>query len=537
MADPDHPLLLEGATGLGKTYPYLRAAANSGKKIAIVFPTHQLIDQALTSWDLQAVLSEFSVKVKDFRPKSYFEDDPAQYRLQKEEACSAQILFCTSTSVIIDQRLAGAYNGVTTREVIIFDEADQLPQFAALSSEISLTRKELKDLKINEDSPVDTAKAVLAKKNVGPEITAKARVLEEAILQGDVWYQKVGFADDGSLELRSRLPGRLLKKISNRPSSIFISATLSINGVFNDFKRSMGIDIHSRFSDVIEPIKHGQLYFNFSTNDEVGTDDWLQNVCQEIENAEQPALVVTPSHSLAEQIGTQLSDVTIRNREETTTNAALRMGDTKTLIAAGAWAGLDTPIEWKTIIVPRVPYTGPKNLRDVWDEDEEDFLSRAPDNLSSYIDSANSAARRLKQVFGRGLRTPVAECWIIICDSRIDRFPKVAPKRFVKAFFEGRAISTYTTRSERSRKVRKEALSHYGSVCMTCDFEPIVLRQLEVHHLKPLADNGPTHTQMEDVAVLCRNCHGLAHDENPPLPINEIKKRMRKTRRKSITFD
>ena len=146
-------------------------------------------------------------------------------------------------------------------------------------------------------------------------------------------------------------------------------------------------------------------------------------------------------------------------------------------------------------------------------------------------------ARRLKQVFGRGLRKPDAECWVVICDDRIDRFPKIVPKRFAKEYFEGMAISTHSTRSERSRKVRKDALAHYGELCMTCGFKPIVLRQLEVHHLNPLADNGPTNTRLEDVAVLCRNCHGLAHDETPPLTLDKIRKLTSKRRRPSISFE
>lgn len=537
IADPDQPLLLEGATGLGKTYPYLRAAAKSGKRVAIVFPTHQLIDQALASWDLKTVLAEFSVQVKDFRPRRFFEDNPGHYNLQKDEAIASDILLCTSISVIIDQRLAGAYNGVITRDVIIFDEADQLPQFAALSSETSVRREDLKALNINEATAANTIKAIFAKKRVAPEITAKARIIEEALQQGDVWYRKVAFADDGSVELRSRLPGRLLRRISNLPSTIFISATLSINDTFNDFKRSMGIDNQSRFSSIIEPTKHGKLHFDFSIKEELGSAPWLRNICHEIEIAEHPTLVVTPSHSLAEQLGEALSEVTIRGRNETTSEAAARMGNTKTLVAAGAWAGLDTPIEWKTIIVPRIPYTGPKNLRDVWDEDEEDFLSQAPDNLSSYIDSANAAARRLKQVFGRGLRKPEAECWVLICDSRIDRFQKVAPKRFEKAYFEGRAFSTFVSKSERSRAIRKDALAHYGEQCMTCSFTHVTLRQLEIHHLNPLADNGPTHTRLEDVAVLCRNCHGLAHSENPPLTLETIIELNKRPKRGSIVFD
>ena len=41
----DAPLLLEGGTGLGKTRAYL--AAIKDKRVAIVLPTHQLIDQML----------------------------------------------------------------------------------------------------------------------------------------------------------------------------------------------------------------------------------------------------------------------------------------------------------------------------------------------------------------------------------------------------------------------------------------------------------------------------------------------------------
>ena len=111
---------------------------------------------------------EFPVNFKDFRPRSFFEDDPALYTWQKDEAHAADIIFCTSISVIIDQRLAGAYNGVTTRDVIIFDEADQLPQFAALSSETSLQREDLKVLKINEATAADTIKAYLRKKKLNP---------------------------------------------------------------------------------------------------------------------------------------------------------------------------------------------------------------------------------------------------------------------------------------------------------------------------------------------------------------------------------
>ena len=533
IEEPDAPLLLEGATGLGKTLPYLRAAAASSKKVAIVFPTHQLIDQALASWDLKTTLAAHpETTVKVFRPRSYFEAAPTEYTAQKEEALDADIMFCTSVSVIIDQRLRGGYNGATDREVIIFDEADQLPQFAALASDISLSRAELKSLKINEPSAKETISAIFKKKNVPSEIKAKASLIEETIGLGDVWFIKVGFADDGALEVRSRLPGRLLKQVSNRASTISISATLSVNGTFNDFRRAMGIESQSRLSAMIEPKKHGELQFDFITDEELGSDAWLDTVCEVIEYAEHPVLVATPSHSLAQQIANKVTSATLRTADETTSQAAARMGSTEVLIAAGAWAGLNTPVQWKTVIVPRIPYTGPNNLREFWFDDQEDFGSQNPDPMSSFIDSKNAAARRLKQVFGRGLRKPDAECTIIICDPRIDQFNKIAPARFQKTYFEGMAVSVATTKSERSPQLRKDALAYYGETCMACDFVPEVLRQLEVHHLEPLANRGPSLTKLDDVAVLCRNCHGLAHDTDPPLPLAELQDRARKSKKK-----
>ena len=531
--EPDAPLLLEGATGLGKTLPFLVAAAASGKKVAIVFPTHQLIDQILTSWDLKATLAAHpAVTVKAFRPKSHFEDAPKDYTAQKGEASEADIMFCTSVSVIIDQRLGGEYNGATNRDVIIFDEADQLPQFAALASDLSISRQDLKSLGIKGSSPKDTVAAIYKKKNAPSEITAMAHLIEEAIGLGDVWFIKVGFAEDGALEVKSRLPGRLLKKVSNRPSTIFISATLSVNGTFKDFRRAMGIDTQSRLSSVIEPQNHGKLHFEFVTEEELGSDKWIEAVCEEVENAEHPVLVATPSHSLAQRVAEKVSSATLRLAEETTSEAAARMGPPQVLVAAGAWAGLDTPVQWKTVIVPRIPYTGPNNLREFWHDDEEEFGSQVPDAMSSFIDSNNAAARRLKQVFGRGLRKPDAECTIVICDPRIDRFSKIAPRRFEGNYFEGRKIASTSTKSERSWRLRKDALEHHGKVCMACGFIPEVLRQLEVHHLNPLADQGPNHTSLDDVAVLCRNCHGLAHDTNPPIPLAELRERAIKSKNK-----
>jgi predicted HNH restriction endonuclease len=61
--------------------------------------------------------------------------------------------------------------------------------------------------------------------------------------------------------------------------------------------------------------------------------------------------------------------------------------------------------------------------------------------------------------------------------------------------------------------VRREALQIRGTNCEACGQKPrITLREVEVHHTHPLADNGPTRTDVNtDVLVLCRICHARAH--------------------------
>ena len=58
---------------------------------------------------------------------------------------------------------------------------------------------------------------------------------------------------------------------------------------------------------------------------------------------------------------------------------------------------------------------------------------------------------------------------------------------------------------------------------MVCRFVPKVDSQLDVHHLHPLADGGERLTALTDVAVLCANCHRLAHMASAPVPIEALK--------------
>lgn len=465
MTLQDSPLLLEGGTGLGKTRAYLSAIAATTKRVAIVLPTHQLIDQLLASTDLVAC----GLTVAAFRPARMFETKQ-EYQAQRQTALDARVMVCTSASVIIDQRLGGDYNGVTDREYIVFDEADQLPQMASLQSDFIIEA----DL-IGGDLRASLVKLSTDKK-VEPEIRAAARIMIE-ILDEPVGYARVGRDDDGNGVLHHYLPARLLKRISNRSSVAFVSATLSHAGTFDHFKQAMGITEQSALSMMIEPVKHGSVTFEYHPF-EVGSAEWFDSIVFAAETSTKPVLIATTSHALTMRLTDALGDCE------------------DIIIKAGAWAGLDLAKPPRTVIVPRVPYGNPV------------VIDGEP--VSRYQDAKVTATRRLKQVLGRGLRTPDAVMTFVVLDVRAAQLTAFVPTRFTWSVEEGDKREVVLSKSERSPQVRAAALKHYGAKCMHTGCTVNELHKLDVHHLFPVHE-GTRRTTLEDVVVVCKHHHADLH--------------------------
>ena len=519
LQSPDKPLLLEGATGLGKTRAYLYPllhAASEGRRVAIILPTRQLIEQLLNSTDLQ-ICNLNSVEVQAFIPKRYFAT-PGDYKVQREVAMKASVMLCTSASVIIDQRLGGLYNGVTERDYLLFDEADQLPDVAALQSDVSISSETLSALGVVPESALQVVKDLLNIADLEPEDRAAAKIILEAI-NDPFWFNHTGIDSDGGVRLYHKLPGRLLKRTANKPNSAFISATLTVANKFDDFQRAMGIDIVSRNSCAVEPAHHGTLSFTISSAFVINSEEWESAVLCEIADAPKPCLVVTSSYELSRTLAEKSSSAISRNQEtdETASQAALRLlnEDTKdTLIATAAWAGLDTPVAWKSIIIPKIPFPPPVIL----DGKVE----------SHYISSRNTAIRRMRQVIGRGLRSADADCAIIICDPRWSKVESFIPARFQQAwkekriYSEGAELQVILSLKERDAYLRKAALKKYGLMCHICLWEPKTSNQIQIHHLDPIAE-GIRETTLDDVIPLCGNCHLLAHSERPPLTLEQMR--------------
>jgi len=100
---------------------------------------------------------------------------------------------------------------------------------------------------------------------------------------------------------------------------------------------------------------------------------------------------------------------------------------------------------------------------------------------------------------------------------------------------EGRVLTRLHRVRERSRKLveqcKKTAIKKHGRlVCEACGFDfsekygAVGKGLIEVHHTKPLhtlADGD--RTKLEDLALLCSNCHRVVHSSRRWLTVEQVK--------------
>lgn len=101
-----------------------------------------------------------------------------------------------------------------------------------------------------------------------------------------------------------------------------------------------------------------------------------------------------------------------------------------------------------------------------------------------------------------------------------------------RVFVEGekRAVTAMT----RNSRLRMAAKRKWGLKCYCCgfDFETFygsVAKDFAIiHHLEPFggATSGQRESTVEDVRVLCANCHYVLHLETPPLDVDILKERI-----------
>lgn len=495
LASGGRPLLLEGAAGLGKTRAYLAPMIALGKPVAICVPTRALAEQLIESADMAVLRTNQAVAV--FTPRRSFET-LAEYRAHKQACLAADVLICTHQAALIDVLADGALLDLKNRSSILFDEADQLPDAAALRFDCSIDAYTLgllgiKPGKDHRQTIAEIQKALpkkLADIDEPSLIKAALHAIGEA-LQTPTWYQTVGFDESGAFCLFHKLPARALKRLHSHPRLMFVSATLTVGGTFNDFKSALGLKDVSPWSAAIEPARHGNL--------DVVNEDWdkdsadhLPKVAAHIASLEGAVLVIVTSHDDAVALGRLVPGSVVREAvDETTGQAASRMQQMggNVLIAAGAWAGLDTPIRWRHVVMPKAPYGAPTSL-----DDHE---------VSRYVDSRNLAIRRFRQGMARGMRTPDAVCTLHLLEGRFSRseFVNAFPVRFSRAYEAKFRIVEYRTRQA---EFRRRIFEKYKGRCPIsgCD-EPAAL---EAAHL---GAKGAWRTNHTEGILLRRDLHAL----------------------------
>jgi len=109
----------------------------------------------------------------------------------------------------------------------------------------------------------------------------------------------------------------------------------------------------------------------------------------------------------------------------------------------------------------------------------------------------------------------------------------------VYEFGEGRRMSAERQFFARNPALVAAAKKKHGFVCQICKFNfgraygALGEGYIEAHHLNPLSERDPStwtdklRTSVNEVCVLCSNCHRMVHRRRPALSIDEVRKVLR----------
>ena len=91
---------------------------------------------------------------------------------------------------------------------------------------------------------------------------------------------------------------------------------------------------------------------------------------------------------------------------------------------------------------------------------------------------------------------------------------------------------------KRNTRLVKKAKEHFGYVCQACgfDFEKtygiLGKEYIECHHVNPLSERlgAEISSTIEDVRVVCSNCHRMLHRNETPLTVEELREIIHKNK-------
>lgn len=101
-----------------------------------------------------------------------------------------------------------------------------------------------------------------------------------------------------------------------------------------------------------------------------------------------------------------------------------------------------------------------------------------------------------------------------------------------RAYTEGRLVMRTLQERQRSRRLVRQAKQRYRRrdrtlACEACGFsflDTYGVEYIEAHHADQMASfSGEHQTRVEDLHLLCANCHRVIHSHTPPLSIEQLK--------------
>lgn len=110
-----------------------------------------------------------------------------------------------------------------------------------------------------------------------------------------------------------------------------------------------------------------------------------------------------------------------------------------------------------------------------------------------------------------------------------------------RGFAEGASRIQRSVRHERDRRNRAAAIALFGSQCQACGLDfgdrygEVARGFIEVHHTTPLSalEADTIIDPARDLVPLCPNCHAVAHRQDPPYSVDEIRAMLRRCREES----
>jgi len=101
-------------------------------------------------------------------------------------------------------------------------------------------------------------------------------------------------------------------------------------------------------------------------------------------------------------------------------------------------------------------------------------------------------------------------------------------------YVEGTVYPVLTNKYERNLRAREKCIEHWKPRCAVCGFDfgstygEIADGFIHVHHIKSLHEIKSNYEvdPIQDLRPVCPNCHAVLHMKNPPMSIDDLKKKL-----------